>query len=159
LYALERAGREFRTHQQIEVGHQRHRADVLIEVRMNGFFRWGGLLFVHCVWQVERIRGGRPQKKPGNKGDFHGVHLEYLLSRLEEYLTTSKVGQTRVWWPKLMKEYWEKFHWHLNLAEEPVEGDVSRPDNALSAADALLKTKRMEDIKQVSSSRICGRKG
>ncbi|KAJ7915946.1 hypothetical protein B0H13DRAFT_2323814 [Mycena leptocephala] len=88
------------------------------------------------------------KKKPGNKGDFLGMRLTFLLSRLDDYLAASKVGQTRLWWPKLMKDYWEKFHWRLELTQEPVEGDVWPPDDVLSVTGIAQKTKRMEDIKQ-----------
>jgi hypothetical protein len=90
------------------------------------------------------------KKKPGNKGDFQGLRLQFLEGQLNDYLAASKVGQTRLWWPKLMKSYWEKFHWRLDLTQEPVAGDVWPPDSLLSAADVLKKTKTMEDTKSVS---------
>jgi hypothetical protein len=52
----------------------------------------------------------------------------------------------------LMRVYWEKFHWRLDLNQEPVDGDVFPPDTTLSAADLAIKTKRIEDVKQVRSS-------
>jgi hypothetical protein len=90
------------------------------------------------------------KKKPGNKGDFLGLRLEFLLSRLDDYLATSTVGQMRLWWPKLMNEYWCKFNWRLDRNEEPVDGTDYPPNQGLSADEISKKTKIMEDTKQVS---------
>ncbi|KAJ6480747.1 hypothetical protein C8R47DRAFT_1218593 [Mycena vitilis] len=68
------------------------------------------------------------KKKPGNKGDFHGKREEYLVGKMDEYLSYSKKGKTRDFYPLLFKTYWAMFNWRLPLNEDPSPGDQFPPD-------------------------------
>jgi hypothetical protein len=101
--------------------------------------------------------GATVKNKPGNKGDFHGRREELLQSKIPEYLELSKKGKTRDFWGPLMKTYWEQFHWHLPLNEDPSENRVFPSDVTLKPEDVLLKAKMQKAIKQVSFGPICER--
>ncbi|KAJ6469552.1 hypothetical protein C8R47DRAFT_1222890 [Mycena vitilis] len=88
-----------------------------------------------------------PKKKPGNKGDFHGAREEFLWSNMEDYLTASREGKTRAFWPILGSAYWKKFDWRLELDEDPEPG--SGPVYGPMAKDEdAMKKKKMDLVNQ-----------
>ncbi|KAJ7106096.1 hypothetical protein C8R43DRAFT_1140576 [Mycena crocata] len=88
----------------------------------------------------------KDKKKPGNRGDFHGMREEYLLAHLDGYFDASKRGKTREFWPGLFTRYMERFDWRLPLSEEPgkplpAEGPMT-PDLLEQKTRALLDIKK-----------------
>ncbi|KAJ7436472.1 hypothetical protein B0H11DRAFT_2256177 [Mycena galericulata] len=80
----------------------------------------------------------KSKQKRGNKGDFHGQRLEFLMSKLEDYTEASNAGKTRNFWPGLFQEYWAKFDWRLAINEEPTGPPAS--NEKLSKEDEAKKT-------------------
>ncbi|KAJ7231230.1 hypothetical protein C8J57DRAFT_1533846 [Mycena rebaudengoi] len=100
-------------------------------------------------------------KKRGNKGDFHGQHEEFLISRLDDYLEVSKKKTTPVFFSKLFFNYWLRFPWTLAIDEEPTSEtpvDV-RLDVLLSEADHEAKTKVLAHMELKIRSWFQYRKG
>jgi hypothetical protein len=91
----------------------------------------------------------KEKQKPGNKGDFQGQHLEFLNSRMPDYLETSKKGKTRTLWPNLLRDYWEKFDWRLAMNQDPAPTDLFPPESTLGVEAAATKSKVMQETKQV----------
>jgi hypothetical protein len=68
-----------------------------------------------------------PPKKRGQPSNFAGTRLEFLKSKLPEYIAASKLKGTpqarteglTVFWPKLFQKYCEKYPWDLPLNQEP----------------------------------------
>jgi hypothetical protein len=92
------------------------------------------------------------KNKPGNKGDFHGQHDEFLRGRMDDHLEASKKGKTRNFWPKLFKDYLEKFHWRLPLHQEPSPDDAFSSDSNLTTQELDEKTKVVTELKRVSTN-------
>ncbi|KAJ7430404.1 hypothetical protein FB451DRAFT_1199099 [Mycena latifolia] len=85
------------------------------------------------------------RRKPGNKGDFRGAWLEFLNSKVDEYVTASKEKTTRDFFRGLMTDYWSRFHWTLPLDVEP-EGRAP-DDGEMSEAELKEKEKAMDSMK------------
>ncbi|KAJ6584554.1 hypothetical protein B0H19DRAFT_1249515 [Mycena capillaripes] len=62
------------------------------------------------------------RKKRGNRGDFHGLHLQFLTVNLERYTDASKKSKTPEFWRRLFKIYWVIFPWRLAINHE-LEGE------------------------------------
>ncbi|KAJ7858431.1 hypothetical protein B0H13DRAFT_1901814 [Mycena leptocephala] len=80
----------------------------------------------------------KPKQKPGNKGDFHGLRYDFLISELAGYMDASRNGKTRSFWPGFFEKYWAKFNWRLSLDQDPVEG-ATWPDEDSLSDDELHK--------------------
>ncbi|KAJ7040208.1 hypothetical protein C8F04DRAFT_1253967 [Mycena alexandri] len=90
----------------------------------------------------------KSKKKPGNKGDFHGTREEFLVSQLPAYLDASKRGKTRDFWPMLFKAWFERYHWRLELDQEPTPTDLFPPDNLLTTEEFMDKGKKQNKLKE-----------
>jgi hypothetical protein len=62
--------------------------------------------------------GGKP-KRPGPKGNFHGLRLEFLESKLPTFLDKVADKKTQEWWPVLHAEYWRRISWRV-----PADQDI-----------------------------------
>ncbi|KAJ7642310.1 hypothetical protein DFH06DRAFT_1137331 [Mycena polygramma] len=80
------------------------------------------------------------KKKPGNKGDFHGKRADFLTGKMDEYLTASKRGKTRDFYPRLFKDYWMQFNWCLPLDKDPSAAD-NFPANSAQLSEEEMKQK------------------
>ncbi|KAF8146547.1 hypothetical protein K438DRAFT_1780838 [Mycena galopus ATCC 62051] len=94
------------------------------------------------------------KQKPGNKGDLHGVREEFLMSKMEAYMVTSKAKTTTTFWTGLFADYWKKFHWSLPLNQDPTDTDVYPDDNTLTAAQEDTKSKVQSTVKLVCTSPV-----
>ncbi|KAF8164050.1 hypothetical protein K438DRAFT_1775748 [Mycena galopus ATCC 62051] len=90
----------------------------------------------------------RVKKKPRNKGDFHGLREEFLLSQLEPYLAASKAKKTRKFYQGLFPQYWMKFHWSLPLKDDPSPTDVYPAEDAWTPAQETAKAETQAAMKQ-----------
>ena len=97
------------------------------------------------------------KKKPGNPGDFRGAREDFLMSRLEEYVTASKTKKTPDFWPGLFKDYWARFHWTLTLKQEPADTDVYPSDDALTDAQKEAKAATQTKMKRVWAAPVAAR--
>ncbi|KAJ7606917.1 hypothetical protein FB45DRAFT_1040638 [Roridomyces roridus] len=97
-------------------------------------------------------------KKRGNKGNFHGQRLEFLRSRIDDYLSASAARKMpgnrsalETFWRQLCSQYWRKFPWRLSLKEEPDEDapGVEEKDEDLSEEDRDKKAQIQTDMKVV----------
>jgi hypothetical protein len=95
-----------------------------------------------------------PKKKPGNKGDFHGMREDFLLSKVPEYFARSKEGKTRQFWPELMAEYWRMFPWRLPLDvdPDPADGPVHKVLSPDEVEDKAAKEKALKAVSLARSS-------
>ncbi|KAJ6630398.1 hypothetical protein B0H10DRAFT_1939157 [Mycena sp. CBHHK59/15] len=96
-----------------------------------------------------------PRKKRGTPSDFQGSRLEFLQSRVPEYLKYSKKKQTREFWADFMHDYWCKFPWRVPLEEEPPPGADLPPSDAEAAFKALdmdLSPEEEENKSQIQTA-------
>ncbi|KAJ7809604.1 hypothetical protein B0H13DRAFT_2385139 [Mycena leptocephala] len=67
---------------------------------------------------------------------------------MDDYLEALKKGKTRNFWPKLFKDYLEKFHWRLPLHQEPSPDDAFPSDSNLTVQELDEKTKVVTELKR-----------
>ncbi|KAJ7118601.1 hypothetical protein C8R43DRAFT_1137336 [Mycena crocata] len=94
------------------------------------------------------------KQKPGNKGDFHGQRLTFLLSCLPDYMDASKRGKTRDFWAPMFEKYWTMFPWRLALTEEPADGEAGVSNEELSREDCARKEKTVKETKEVENQDV-----
>lgn len=99
---------------------------------------------------AQPLKEKKEKKKPGNRGDFHGMREDFLNARLDAYMAASKLGKTRDFWPELFKDYWEKFHWRLAITEDPALDATPVVDGTLSPEDTKAKEAVLKLVKAVS---------
>lgn len=92
----------------------------------------------------------RPPQKRGNKGDFHGLRLEYLNSRLPAYHYNGNKMSFTDFWAETFTGYWQRFPWTVPLTTEPVEPSDEEEDiSKLSAEELHQRAMIMSTIEKV----------
>ncbi|KAJ7224535.1 hypothetical protein GGX14DRAFT_557398 [Mycena pura] len=89
----------------------------------------------------------KSKKKPGNKGDFHGKRLAFLLEHWDEYVQHSKDGATRKFWPALWEKYYTRFGWRLTLDVEPEDGVEFGEESSLTTEEEEEKVRALKALK------------
>ena len=96
-----------------------------------------------------------PPKKRGNKGDFHGLRLEYLNSRLASYHSNGNKTSFHDFWTETFNGYWRRFPWIIPLTVDPIDSEVPDEDedlSKLSAEELIQRATIMSTIESVSLS-------
>jgi hypothetical protein len=99
----------------------------------------------------KKKQSDEPQKKRGNRGDFHGKRLEFLESKVELFCEHSEKKTTRTWWDKLWGEWWAEFPWDVPLNQDPLPGAKAKPDKELTPEEKDQKAKILTDTENVSA--------
>ncbi|KAF8184375.1 hypothetical protein K438DRAFT_1766448 [Mycena galopus ATCC 62051] len=86
------------------------------------------------------------KKKRGQASDFKGARLEFLTSKIPEYLAAGKrrgkevkTDGFPVFWPQLFAEYWRRFPWDLPLDKEPDPGTGEGEEPAPNTPDDVFE--------------------
>ncbi|KAJ6463068.1 hypothetical protein C8R47DRAFT_1080103, partial [Mycena vitilis] len=91
-----------------------------------------------------------PRRKRGSPSDFQGSRLEFMQSRIPEYLKASKKKTTRDFWAEFMHDYWRLYPWRVPLDQEPPPGADLPPKDAEAAFKALDKDLTEEEEEEKS---------
>jgi hypothetical protein len=57
-----------------------------------------------------QVADGGKHQRPGLKGNFHGLCLEFLESKLLVFFDKVSSKKTQ-WWPTMHAEYWSRVSW------------------------------------------------
>ncbi|THU98427.1 hypothetical protein K435DRAFT_856666 [Dendrothele bispora CBS 962.96] len=97
-------------------------------------------------------------KKRGNKGNFHGKHLEYLEKELPGWLKSSKKEKT-LWITRFFDRWFKQFRWHLDscpeefLNVEPVPAPTTEDSLAVMPATPISAGMTEEEFIELSGRR------
>lgn len=91
-------------------------------------------------------------KKRGNKGDFHGLRLEYLNSRLPIYHDNGNKASFSDFWAETFTGYWRRFPWTVPLTIDPPQAPHEEDEDIsqLSAEELHQRATIMTTIESVS---------
>ncbi|KAJ7813588.1 hypothetical protein B0H13DRAFT_2382348 [Mycena leptocephala] len=77
----------------------------------------------------------KPPKKRGNRGDFHGLRLEFLTVNQERYSEASRKSKTPEFWRRLFNAYWRLFPWRVALTADQIRGEGAEAIQAIGPLD------------------------
>lgn len=86
------------------------------------------------------------QQKRGVKGYFVGSRLEFLNSRLSEYVSLRGKCRNR-FWGALYEAWWQKYPWRLPDDVEPPSNDPGRMMELARTGSGDVEEKKKVEIK------------
>ncbi|KIM85953.1 hypothetical protein PILCRDRAFT_5052 [Piloderma croceum F 1598] len=114
--------------------------------------------------KMAQAAGDGTPKRPGPRGNFHGLRLKFLESKLPTFFDKVSARKTHNWWPVIHAEYWSRISWRVPLDQEvdsTMFDDASVPieiDEDLSEEDKQMKTEVMKKVNPMVKTWFTNRK-